>query len=313
MTKQERHEADPQIIELRERGLTMENISEIVGRSLSWVQKICKENGLDGIRVRNEWTEERRETARRKAIQNGLARLKPEEDIKSKCEQIGYEYVGGYEGTEGLIKIKCLKCGYVFDRAWQCVRKVARGEQKGIVCQGCIEARRSEAKEKKKAKLSEQRIQKAKEKEKAFWNQTFQQKKISFCIECGNPIWNGNKYCSHECMTAYNNKQGKDRRLRQIKTVNHTYIDIKKLYVRDKGICHLCGGICDFEDSCTREDGTFIAGNNYPSIDHVIPLRMGGQHTWENVKLAHRLCNSQKGDLGARFNPSLSNFVTESQ
>jgi len=41
---------------------------------------------------------------------------------------------------------------------------------------------------------------------------------------------------------------------------------------------------------------TFIAGNMYPSIDHVVPLSRGGLHEWGNVKLAHRICNSIKKD-----------------
>ena len=38
----------------------------------------------------------------------------------------------------------------------------------------------------------------------------------------------------------------------------------------------------------------FIAGNMYPSIDHVIAVANGGTHEWSNVKLAHRICNSNK-------------------
>ena len=41
---------------------------------------------------------------------------------------------------------------------------------------------------------------------------------------------------------------------------------------------------------------TFISGNNYPSIDHVIPVSKGGTHTWDNVKLAHRHCNTMKSN-----------------
>ena len=40
----------------------------------------------------------------------------------------------------------------------------------------------------------------------------------------------------------------------------------------------------------------FICGNNYPTIDHVIPLAKGGMHSWDNVRLAHHNCNSIKGD-----------------
>lgn len=64
---------------------------------------------------------------------------------------------------------------------------------------------------------------------------------------------------------------------------------------RDNGVCWLCGKTCDWSNY-EIVDGTFIAGNQYPSIDHVIPLAKGGTHTWDNVKLAHRICNSIKSD-----------------
>ena len=35
-----------------------------------------------------------------------------------------------------------------------------------------------------------------------------------------------------------------------------------------------------------------------PSIDHLIPVSDGGAHTWDNVALAHRTCNSTRGTTG---------------
>lgn len=31
------------------------------------------------------------------------------------------------------------------------------------------------------------------------------------------------------------------------------------------------------------------------TLDHVVPLARGGEHSYRNVKLAHPLCNSRKG------------------
>lgn len=72
-------------------------------------------------------------------------------------------------------------------------------------------------------------------------------------------------------------------------------ITVEGLFRRDKGICYLCGRECSFDDYVIR-DGVFIAGDWYPSIDHVIPLSKGGVHSWDNVKLAHRRCNLIKRD-----------------
>ena len=72
-------------------------------------------------------------------------------------------------------------------------------------------------------------------------------------------------------------------------------ITLDGLLRRDGCACHICGGLCDVYDFI-KTDKAFIAGNNYPSIDHVIPLAKGGLHSWDNVKVAHRICNSLKGD-----------------
>lgn len=72
-------------------------------------------------------------------------------------------------------------------------------------------------------------------------------------------------------------------------------ITLEKLYNRDGGICALCGGYCDYNNYIFK--GTaFIAGNRYPSIDHIKPLSKGGSHTWDNVQLVHKQCNSIKSN-----------------
>jgi 5-methylcytosine-specific restriction endonuclease McrA len=61
----------------------------------------------------------------------------------------------------------------------------------------------------------------------------------------------------------------------------------------------LCGEKCNWDD-IEYKDGKAKAGESYPSIDHIIPLSKGGTQSWENVKLAHRHCNSIKGVYEAR-------------
>ena len=71
-------------------------------------------------------------------------------------------------------------------------------------------------------------------------------------------------------------------------------IDLDVLIQRDGGICYLCGKKVDkrrkFRRGQPRGDM-----RNYPTVDHVIPLSRGGEHVWENVKLAHHSCNTKKG------------------
>jgi 5-methylcytosine-specific restriction endonuclease McrA len=58
-------------------------------------------------------------------------------------------------------------------------------------------------------------------------------------------------------------------------------IDIIDLYVRDAGICGICGSDCEIE---------------YASIDHIKPISKMGPHTWDNIQLAHCRCNSIKNN-----------------
>ena len=73
-------------------------------------------------------------------------------------------------------------------------------------------------------------------------------------------------------------------------------ITLDKLFIRDNGVCSLCGGRCNYTDSIVNEKGHFIVGDTYPSIDHILPLSKGGTHTWDNVQLAHFRCNTMKGN-----------------
>ncbi len=56
-------------------------------------------------------------------------------------------------------------------------------------------------------------------------------------------------------------------------------IKIEDLYIRDKGICYLCGNKVLLRDA---------------SVDHVIPLSLGGIHDYSNTALTHQGCNCKK-------------------
>lgn len=66
-------------------------------------------------------------------------------------------------------------------------------------------------------------------------------------------------------------------------------IPLRSLYERDGGVCWLCQKPVppNFDSMDTTS----------PTRDHVIPLVRGGHHTWVNVRLAHRGCNSRRGAL----------------
>ena len=59
---------------------------------------------------------------------------------------------------------------------------------------------------------------------------------------------------------------------------------------RDEYRCHLCGEKVDMKVAWPDPMS--------PSLDHVVPLSLGGTHGPANVKLAHLWCNTKKGARG---------------
>ena len=115
------------------------------------------------------------------------------------------------------------------------------------------------------------------------------------CPVCGT-ITNKPKYCSEQCRKRANYiTQNTRRRIKVQGALVDDDITLHDLFIRDSGKCHICGGDCDWND-CRTKNKHFVAGKSYPTIDHVVPLAKGGEHSWANVKLAHFSCNSAKGD-----------------
>lgn len=98
-------------------------------------------------------------------------------------------------------------------------------------------------------------------------------------------------YCSENCSTKakrlYDELRKSERLERARKNGQFDAdIDIYKLIERDGGHCYLCGD--DVLFACHYNDP------KYPTIEHVIPIAKGGTHSWGNVKVACRECNTRK-------------------
>lgn len=64
-------------------------------------------------------------------------------------------------------------------------------------------------------------------------------------------------------------------------------IDPVTLFDQCGWICHLCDEKIERHRRCPDPQAA--------TIDHLIPLSLGGKHVWENVKAAHAFCNFVKG------------------
>lgn len=92
-----------------------------------------------------------------------------------------------------------------------------------------------------------------------------------------NRIWVENNRDRH------NAKKHRRRAREHSAFVEH--VDLSVVYKRDRGMCYLC----------SRQVPRVVKDKLSPSLDHVIALSRGGLHSYENVRLAHWICNARKG------------------
>jgi len=62
-----------------------------------------------------------------------------------------------------------------------------------------------------------------------------------------------------------------------------------EVFERDNWICHICK---EPVDPKLRKPNKMAA-----TIDHIIPISLGGGHFWDNVATAHAICNFSKSNV----------------
>jgi len=89
------------------------------------------------------------------------------------------------------------------------------------------------------------------------------------------------------CCKKHTNRMNKYERAQRKRVAVHLSYSRFKIFQRDNFVCHICGEPIDM---------SAVAPANFsPTIDHVIPIRLGGADIPDNVKAAHFICNSIKG------------------
>lgn len=248
---------------------------------------------------------------------NDRQKKEAEARLEARLKEKGFLYCGRKDGT---VEIICETCGSKFTN---CVDTVKHGV---IVCRVCERERalvREAERKAESAKQAEERKQlqelerQRAEAEKALALFHLLNDKTHICTVCGKSfsiadymkdcdlkqIQHSPKYCSYKCKRkamnrlSKNNKKAKgirdnDRhRAKKYGVEYDSSITLKKLVARDGLRCAICGGMCDWSDTKWG-----YSGPTYPSKDHIIPIAKGGPHSWENMQVAHVMCNSEKGD-----------------
>lgn len=194
-----------------------------------------------------------------------------------------FEYVGGFVDMDSLVDIRCKACGHEFTRSMSGLRHLNKKHE----CPNCKAEKKRRVKEQQKAERARLAEEKRKDQKIAkMYAKSSVQVTMKQCPVCSGLFIGNRTYCSTKCQhqNHWAMKEG-----------YRNFFPLKEVYERDNGICYLCGGLCDWNDK-TEVNGFIVYGNMYPSRDHVIPKSKGGVNSWENIRLAHRICNSLKQD-----------------
>ena len=306
------------VIDLSKQGYSIKRIAEITGVKYSRVTYARRLNGFKSERQFGtsgiDYTDSK--VAKHEHSNLGNERRKQESESRLALFLIdkGLLYISGYDGRGSKVKVCCTVCGTTFTKHYDGHFK----NRKTLECPFC-EEQRLESKRQAKAErhqayleLLNERKSNREEKERAN-NERLDVKQICKC--CGKEFTlreyrakeqtdhcEYTVYCSSECRTQHQraerlkiSKERKYKKRHKERAIKFgcEYADgvtLKKLIKRDGLQCAICGGMCDLND---RSYGN---GNGplYPSMDHIIPLCKGGSHTWDNVQVAHLICNSRK-------------------
>lgn len=258
---------------LLESGMTQQEAADALGISRNALSKRLSSRG---IRLGYNDRSRHRDTA--------------EAAFLRKFHDLGYsdrlDYLGGYTNSRESIRLRCRACSCEFERT---PGFISHGGP--CMCPDCQREMRE----------AEQNLRRMEHEAKRERDRADALAIDRVCPECGERFRSEHKvkvFCSDRCRDRAKDRKHRSRRDARKRggIVIDSDISLRKLIERDGLRCYLCGKPCDLNDYRMIGDHYFVAGNRYPTIDHVVPLAKCGTHSWGNVRVAHRLCNSIKGD-----------------
>ena len=276
-------------------GVSTYEISDSLGISRNTLGRWMKAAGLSrgkggGCVARNN------EARSSKAAPERMARVR---------DAIGWRFEVVRETRKYWFILRCRECGHEFERfvdlhyRTECPECHRREVERREVERKTASARRAVVRAFRTFLRSKER----EEREREFLDT------VHVCKECGreftlrelredNP-WNFTStptFCCSACSKRFHKREQRHRR-RELCEHSGESVSLLELEERDKHTCYLCGCTTDRSDYAIDSNGNFTAGPTYPSIDHVIPLSLGGEHSMKNARLACVRCNSIKGTM----------------
>lgn len=265
-----------EIIQLLKDGISRSEIRKRYNISRGNLKWIVDQSGDDSLKIDQALTDEQISA---KLIENGTL----------------LRYAGEYKRGK-YIMLSCDICGSVM--------RYSSGAlfRKHIGCKECKRREKEQRQQQAEQEKAERTAAIEQARAEAAKQRTMQheaRRREIVCPVCGKSFitYKAKQItCSPECGRKRANirhTRRNDTRISKDKRIDKISLDV--LFRRDSGVCHICGKQCDWNDY-TQTDTAFIAGNLYPSVDHIIPVSRGGADSWSNVMLAHRICNSVRGN-----------------
>lgn len=114
------------------------------------------------------------------------------------------------------------------------------------------------------------------------------------CLECGLIFSTsyGDKrsvYCSQACSSRNARRRKRKKERARLRRVHVETVDPIKVFERDGWRCQICKA-----PTPRNLRGTY--NDRAPELDHVMPLSLGGAHSYMNTQCACRKCNAAKSD-----------------
>ncbi len=126
------------------------------------------------------------------------------------------------------------------------------------------------------------------------------------CSECGEKFSTsyGDKrsvYCSKACAKRKSGRLNRKKERARLRTQAVENVNPTKVFERDKWKCQICGVKTPRNLRGTYDDRA-------PELDHIMPLSLGGAHSYMNTQCACRKCNAVKSNTPPA-QPSLFAYV----
>ena len=197
------------------------------------------------------------------------------------------------EKGERTLVIRCSTCG-----TEKTINSISTRGSKKRRCLVCFPQSHRKPSKSLAVEKEQKRIESKLKTEKKRMSKKLKANQIGLKLcDCGMAFIPQNRKACDECkrktLRATENRKETKRRMK-IKGEFDKTITLEKLFARDNGFCYLCQRLCDWKDYQII-NGSFVVGESYPTIEHVLAICNGGTHTWDNVKLACHACNSKKG------------------